>query len=80
MGTQLCPKCKNDSFTWSMDDEISDLTIWGCYKCDYRALENESDERNCGKCGKKTESKLKDEENEYWWCSTCNATEIIKNT
>jgi DNA-directed RNA polymerase subunit RPC12/RpoP len=78
MATQICPKCKKDSFTWSMDDEISDLTIWGCYKCFYQAHENEADERYCSKCGKKSESKLKDSEKEYWWCSNCNTTVIIK--
>lgn len=79
MATQICPKCKNDSFTWRMDDEISDFTIWGCSKCSYQAFENESDERNCSKCGNKTELKLKDDEKEYWWCPICNKTEIIKN-
>lgn len=80
MATQICPKCKCDSFTWRMDDEISDLTIWVCYECSYQAFENESDERNCKKCGKKTESKLKDDESEFWWCSNCDSVEKIKKT
>lgn len=80
MATQICPKCKKGSFTWSMDEEITELTIWGCYRCYYQAFEDESDKRNCQKCGKKTESKLKDDEKEYWWCSNCNTTEIIKNS
>jgi len=79
MATQICPNCKKDSFTWSIDEEISELTIWGCYECEYQAFENESKERNCTKCSKKTESRLKDNEKEFWWCSTCNTIEIIKN-
>ena len=79
MATQICPKCKKDSFTWSVNEEISDLAVWDCYKCYYQAFENESDERNCQNCGKKTESKLKDGEKEYLWCSNCNTIEIIKN-
>jgi hypothetical protein len=71
MATQICPKCREDSFTWSMDDEISDLTIWGCYKCFYQAFENESEERTCSTCGNKSESKLQEKESEYWWCWTC---------
>ncbi|TPN86844.1 hypothetical protein [Aquimarina algicola] len=79
MAIQLCPKCQNNSFTWFVDDEKLNLTVWGCYQCNYEALENESDERNCRKCGKKSETKLKDKEKEYWWCSSCNNIEIIKN-
>lgn len=78
MATQICPKCKEDSFTWSIDEEISDLTIWGCYKCSYQAFEDELDERNCSKCGNKTATRLRDEAKVFWWCSTCNKIEIIK--
>jgi len=74
MGVQLCPKCQNTSFTWSIDDDISESTIWRCYKCNYEAYENESDERKSSHCNQKTESKLKDNEKEYWWCFTCNAS------
>lgn len=80
MATQICPKCKVDSFNWKVDEEESPLTIWDCVNCQYRAFENESDERNCLKCGKKSESKLKDEKKEYWWCSSCNTTSVIKRT
>ena len=48
-----------DDFSWIIDEEQSSLTIWNCRNCNYRAFENESDERTCKKCGKKTESKLK---------------------
>ena len=80
MATQICPKCKVDSFNWKVDEEESPLTIWDCGNCQYRAFENESDERNCSKCGKKSESKLKDEIKEYWWCSCCNTTSEIKKS
>ena len=79
MATQICPKCKEDAFTWSIDDEITDLTIWNCYNCLYQAFEDETSERICKQCGKKTESKLKDDQKEYWWCSSCNSIEIIKS-
>jgi DNA-directed RNA polymerase subunit RPC12/RpoP len=79
MASQICPKCKYDSFYWKEDEEESPHIIWDCSKCGYRAFENESDEKNCSDCGKKVESKLNDLEKEYWWCSNCNKTELIKN-
>lgn len=77
MSLQTCPNCNKQSFTWSIDEEESPLTYWGCYKCEYGAYEDESQERICSNCGKKTESRMKDEEKEYWWCSSCNATTKI---
>ena len=79
MSTHICPKCKNDSFTWVVDEEISSLTIWGCYNCRYEAIEDESLERICSRCGSKSESYLKDQESEYWWCSNCNRITNEKN-
>ena len=72
MATQLCPHCKQDSFTWSIDEGESPLTKWGCYICGYIAFEDEASERECSNCHKKTESKLQDDSKEYWWCSNCN--------
>ncbi|WP_396637395.1 hypothetical protein [Maribacter sp. R77961] len=80
MATQICPKFKVDSFNWKVDEDESPLTIWDCGNCNYRAFENETDERNCSNCGKKTESKLKDNKKEYWWCSNCSTTKEIKKT
>ena len=78
MATKICPNCKEDSFTWRIDDERMELTIWACYKCKYQAYENEMDERNCQICGEKTETKLNDNEKEFWWCSSCDSkSEII---
>ncbi len=77
MGAHICPNCKQDSFFWFIDDEISELTIWACFKCQYEAFENESDVRQCIICRKNIESKLKDKEREYWWCSGCNSINRI---
>lgn len=77
MATQICPNCKNDSFTWSVDFDESQLTKWGCSECYYRAWEDESTERMCSNCNKKTESLLKDETKTYWWCSHCNKVTIV---
>lgn len=79
MATRICPKCEEDTFTWRMDEEISDLTIWSCYSCYYQAFENETDIRKCKRCETISESKLKDDSLEYYWCSNCGGTEIIKN-
>ncbi len=74
MAEQICPKCNNPSFYWSMNEE---LTRWYCHECKYEAYENEVLERVCSFCKRKTEGKMKDNQNTYWWCSTCNN---IKNT
>ena len=78
MATQICPNCKEDSFTWSMDDEISNLTIWGCYKCYYQAFENEEHQRVCANCHNGSQLQLKIDEKMYWWCSKCKTIEPIK--
>jgi len=75
MATQICPNCNSDNFNWKVDEEESPLTIWDCENCQYRAFENESDERYCSICKLKSESKLIDSIKEYWWCSSCNKTE-----
>ncbi|MDA3613808.1 hypothetical protein [Polluticaenibacter yanchengensis] len=71
MATHICPNCKEDSFTWSIDEEESSLTKWGCYNCYYIAWEDETLERVCSNCGKKAEFNLKDDTKEYWWCWNC---------
>tara|TARA_R110002073_G_scaffold72537_1_gene177043 strand:- start:705 stop:950 length:246 start_codon:yes stop_codon:yes gene_type:complete len=79
MALHICPNCKKESFSWLIDEEVSELTIWGCNECRYQAFEDESEQRICNKCGKRSELRLKDDEKEYWWCTTCKATELIKN-
>ena len=60
-----------------IDEEITSLTIWRCFLCQYEAFEVESDERICSRCANKTETKLKDEYRQYRWCSTCNTIEEL---
>ena len=72
MATQPCPKCKKDSFTWSIEDEDEKLTRWGCHFCYYIAYEDEKLEREFSNCSKKNEMRLKDDEGEFWWCCSCN--------
>ena len=72
MATQICPNCKEDAFTWFMDEDISPLMIWSCTSCNYNALEDDSKERLCHSCNHKTESLFKDNEKEFWWCSSCH--------
>ena len=78
MATQICPNCKNDSFTWTLDEEETELTNWTCHKCHYQVFENEKDERNCKNCGRNTESKLMERDSEYWWCWNCHIKSEIK--
>lgn len=78
MATQICPKCKQDSFTWSVDDEKPRIIRWGCTHCQYSAYEDESNERICEKCSIKIESLLDDGEDRYWWCCKCNSITIIQ--
>lgn len=75
MALQHCPNCNTESFSWSIDEDNS-LTRWACV-CGYEAYEDESFERECSRCQNQTESKLKDDEKEYWWCSSCHRTEVI---
>lgn len=77
MATQICPKCKEDSFTWSVDED-SPLTYWGCYNCHYGAYEDESLQTNCETCGSYSKMKLKDDTTEYWWCCKCNKVSNVK--
>lgn len=78
MALQICPTCKESSFTWSIGE--GDLnTIWTCYKCRYTAYEVESFERVCELCKNKTEIRLKDEVKIYWWCNRCNSVNIIRD-
>lgn len=76
MATQICPNCNADSFTWSLNEKNEKLTIWHCYICKYVAFEDESLERLCTHCNKKTKSYMQDEEKFYWWCSHCGKITI----
>ena len=77
MATEICPNCKEDAFTWSIDEEESALTKWGCYKCSYIAWEDEALERVCSNCGNKTEMYLKDDTKKFWYCCSCNKMTVV---
>jgi hypothetical protein len=78
MALQICPKCKKLDFTWFIDDEESPLTQWGCGECAYHAFEDESKLRDCTVCGDKdSDSYMIEDENKYWWCSSCGRIEPI---
>ena len=77
MATQICPNCKEDSFTWYIDDAKSTLTIWGCYQCHYQAFEDESKMTECENCKKLTKSYMSDSKSKFWWCTNCNVLEKI---
>lgn len=71
MGLQICPKCKERSFTWFIGGKFP-LPTWSCFDCDYEAKEIESDKQTCKNCGEIAKIRLQDKENEYGWCSNCN--------
>lgn len=73
MALKICPKCKENSFTWFINEKTH-LTSWSCFSCDYEAKQADSDEQVCENCEEKSKIKLKDRETEYWWCSNCNTT------
>ena len=72
MAEQICPKCKEQYFSWHIDEEESPLTYWGCRNCGYEAYEDENFECVCENCLKKTKARLQDDSGEFWWCSSCN--------
>lgn len=78
MSLHKCPKCSKIAFTWFVDEEVSVLTIWGCWECNYRAFEDESKESKCPDCNSPGRIELKDEYSEYWWCIRCER--ITKTT
>ena len=82
MATQICPHCKKDSFSWSIDDENTQLTYWGCHLCHFGAYENEKENKSfkhkCSVCGKVGQMKLEDDASVYFWCYHCNNSDILK--
>ena len=52
MTPQLCPACGRRAMTWSIQsDDGRGPTSWGCSLCRFAAEEDESQERDCPKCG-----------------------------
>ena len=72
-----CPNCKENAFTWYIDEEESPFTIWYCRICKYVAYEDETTVRNCSTCDTRTETELKDDLKKYWWCSRCDKITLI---
>lgn len=75
MSLYICPKCGIKSFTWAIEDEPYIKTNWGCFTCNYLALEDEKLMRICNVCEQKSESPLIDVDREYW-----GALLVIKKT
>lgn len=78
MASQTCPKCKKDSFSWYIDEEMSTITIWNCSNCDLQIYEDDRDEIKCENCKEITKTFLQNEEEEFWWCCVCNTISEIK--
>jgi hypothetical protein len=70
MGLHRCPKCGIQTFTWSIDEDVSALTQWHCTMCPYAAEEDESLERACDACGG-GEGWLRDGDRSYRFCFDC---------
>lgn len=71
MGLQICPRCKEKSFTWFIGGKFP-LPTWSCFDCDYEAKQTDNEEQVCENCKETSKIKLKDKEKEYSWCSNCN--------
>jgi ribosomal protein L37AE/L43A len=78
MPTQICPKCRKDSFSWYIDEELSNFTFWSCSNCDFQTYEDDRDEVEYGNCKEITKTFLKNEDEEFWWCSVCNTIFDLK--
>ena len=74
MADHKCPKCKQETFSWYVDQEIAEITIWTCSNCDLQIYEDDRDEIYCKECEDNTTTFLKNEDEEFWWCSICNTT------
>lgn len=77
MATQICPNCNKDSFTWYIMADNDKFTKWLCHACSFIAYEEESLERICINCNKKSEIQLIVTDKKYWWCNKCSKYEII---
>jgi hypothetical protein len=79
MTTQICPKCKERGFTWSLDEEPSKDTIWYCSLCQYTALEDESLQlSDCPQCQAEKLIYLKDDGKTYFFGLSCGYLESAK--
>jgi hypothetical protein len=72
MVTQLCPKCKQDAFTWYVSEVLPNITVWSCGACPLQIFEDEQDEEECAHCHEITKTFLQSQEEQFHWCSNCN--------
>ena len=73
MALEICPKCKENSFTWFINGK-NHLTSWSCFNCDYEAQQTDDKVHVCENCRETLKIQLKDRDKQYWWCSGCNVS------
>ena len=72
MVTQICPKCRKNSFTWYISEVLSNITVWSCTSCLFQIFEDDNEEAICINCNEKTNTFLQNQEEQFNWCSNCN--------
>ena len=72
MITQICPKCKQDAFTWYVSEVLPHITVWSCNNCPLQIFEEDHDEEVCENCHEKTKTLLRSQEEQFNWCSHCH--------
>jgi hypothetical protein len=60
MAHSKCPQCNDYGFSWYVDADPPNLTLWSCHSCGYSATEDESYEQKCP-CGKVLQIQLHDD-------------------
>jgi len=70
MAHSKCPHCLDYRFSWYVDAEPPNFTLWHCHKCGYSATEDESYEQKCS-CGASSMIQLADDFGAYRWGSRC---------
>ncbi|MDH5355078.1 MAG: hypothetical protein OEY09_11600 [Gammaproteobacteria bacterium] len=78
MAEQFCPRCKEKSFVWSLDEEASQNTQWHCSSCEFYAEEDESLESLCKKCNTENLLYLKIDNEFLRFCTNCQFQEKAK--
>ena len=77
MSAHKCPNCNDYRFHWSVDEEVTPLTMWNCWECHYHALEDESLESECPDCHYPHRIRLEKEDTKYWWCTDCSTKTLL---
>ena len=71
MAVQTCPAGNKKGFTWFVDEDPSDSTLWHCVYCGYAAEEDEAKESYCFKCQNKSNMLLTDKAGQFKFCYQC---------